>query len=54
MTQLELRNQIGELRQRRTNVHSVLHLAATFGLIAAALWLLRTQPLEIVAYRGFC
>ena len=53
MTQLELRNQIGVLRQRRTNVHSVLHLAATFGLIAVALWLVRTQPLELVAVPAF-
>lgn len=53
MTQLELRNQIGELRQRRTNVHSVLHLTATFGLIAVALWLGRTQRLELVAVPAF-
>ncbi len=53
MTQLELRNKISELRQRRTNLHSVLHLAATFSLIALALWLLKTQPLPLVALPAF-
>ena len=53
MTQLELRNKISELRQRRNNVHSVLHLGATATLIAAALWLLKTQPLAVAAVPAF-
>ena len=41
---VELRQQIAELRKDQRNLHAALHVVATYALLAGAFWLLKNYP----------
>jgi fatty acid desaturase len=41
---VELRQQIAELRKDQRNLHAAAHVLATYGLLAGAFWLLKSYP----------
>ena len=43
-TDVDLRQQVAELRKDQRNMHAAMHVIATYGLIAGNFWLLKVYP----------